>query len=218
MVAAPPSSVGKFGGETDNWMWPRHTGDFSIFRIYADANGEPTEYAAANVPLKTPKHLPISIKGLNEGDYAMIMGFPGSTSRYLTVSEVKERMDASNAPRIKVRGARLGVLKEVMNASDKTRIQYANKYAGSSNYWKNSIGMNKAIIDNNVLGDKAAQEAKFAEFAKAQNSADYLTVVQKINDAVAKTSPIKYQLTCLTEVFFSGIEFGSPYQIMDNLK
>ncbi|MEG2902811.1 MAG: S46 family peptidase, partial [Massilia sp.] len=120
MVAAPPSSVGKFGGETDNWMWPRHTGDFSIFRIYADANGEPTEYAATNVPLKTPKHLPISIKGLNEGDYAMVMGFPGSTSRYLTVSEVKERMDASNAPRIKVRGARLAVLKEVMNASDKT--------------------------------------------------------------------------------------------------
>lgn len=218
MVAAPPSSVGKFGGETDNWMWPRHTGDFSIFRIYADANGEPTEYAATNVPLKTPKHLPISIKGLNEGDYAMVMGFPGSTSRYLTVSEVKERMDASNAPRIKVRGARLAVLKEVMNASDKTRIQYASKYAGSSNYWKNSIGMNKAIIDNNVLGDKEAQEAKFAEFAKAQNNADYLSVVQKIDDAVAKTSPVKYQLTCLTEVFYSGIEFGSPFQIMDQLK
>ena len=84
MVAAPPSSVGKFGGETDNWMWPRHTGDFSMFRIYADANGEPAEYSESNVPLKTPKFLPISIKGLNEGDYAMIMGFPGSTERYLT--------------------------------------------------------------------------------------------------------------------------------------
>ena len=92
MVAAPPSSIGKFGGETDNWMWPRHTGDFSMFRIYADANGEPAEYSESNVPLKTKKHLSISIKGLKEGDYAMIMGFPGSTSRYLTVSEVKERI------------------------------------------------------------------------------------------------------------------------------
>lgn len=136
MVAAPPSSIGKFGGETDNWMWPRHTGDFSMFRIYADANGEPAEYSENNVPLKTKKHLSISIKGLKEGDYAMIMGFPGSTSRYLTVSEVKERMESENDPRIRIRGARLAVLKEVMNASDKIRIQYANKYAGSSNYWK----------------------------------------------------------------------------------
>lgn len=218
MVAAPPSSVGKFGGETDNWMWPRHTGDFSIFRIYADANGEPTEYSADNVPLKTKKHLPISIKGLKEGDYAMIMGFPGRTSRYLTVSEVKERMEADNAPRIRVRGARQDVLKEAMNASDAVRIQYASKYAGSSNYWKNSIGMNKAIIDNDVLGTKADQEAKFAQFAKEKNNADYIQVVAKIDEAVAKTSPIKYQLTCLMETFFGGIEFGSPFQVMDALK
>ena len=95
MVAAPPSSIGKFGGETDNWMWPRHTGDFSMFRIYADANGEPAEYSANNTPLKTKKHLSISLKGLKEGDYAMIMGFPGSTSRYLTVSEVKERIQST---------------------------------------------------------------------------------------------------------------------------
>ena len=218
MVAAPPSSIGKFGGETDNWMWPRHTGDFSMFRIYADANGEPTEYNASNVPLKTKKHLNISIKGLKEGDYAMIMGFPGSTSRYLTVSEVKERMEASNAPRIRIRGTRQDVLKEAMNASDKVRIQYANKYAGSSNYWKNSIGMNKAIIDNNVLGTKADQEAKFAQFAKEKNNTDYMQVVSKINEAVSKTSPIKYQQTCLTETFFGGIEFGSPYLVMDKLK
>ena len=218
MVAAPPSSVGKFGGETDNWMWPRHTGDFSMFRIYADANGEPAEYSTANTPLKTKKHLPISIKGLKEGDYAMIMGFPGSTSRYLTVSEVKERMESSNAPRIRVRGTRQDVLKEVMNASDKIRIQYANKYAGSSNYWKNSIGMNKAIIDNNVLGTKADQEAKFAQFAKEKNNPDYLTVVAQIDEAVAKTAPIKYQQTCLMETFFSGIEFNTPLLVMDSLK
>ena len=209
MVFAPPSSIGKFGGETDNWMWPRHTGDFSMFRIYADANGEPAEYSENNVPLKTKKHLSISIKGLKEGDYAMIMGFPGSTSRYLTVSEVKERMESENDPRIRIRGARLAVLKEVMNASDKIRIQYANKYAGSSNYWKNSIGMNKAIIDNDVLGTKAAQEAKFAEFAKAQNNAEYAAVVKNIDDLVAKTTPLNYQYTCLRETFFGAIEFGN---------
>ena len=218
MVAAPPSSVGKFGGETDNWMWPRHTGDFSMFRIYADANGEPASYDAANVPLKTAKHLPISLKGLKEGDYSMVMGFPGRTSRYLTVSEVKERMQSENEPRIRIRGARLAVLKEVMKASDKVRIQYASKFAGSSNYWKNSIGMNKAIIDNNVLGTKADQEAKFTAFAQKANQAEYAAVVGKINDAVAKTTPLNYEFTSFVEVFFSGIEFGSPYQVMDDLK
>ena len=216
MVAAPPSSVGKFGGETDNWMWPRHTGDFSMFRIYADANGDPAEYAASNVPLKTPKYLPISIKGLEEGDYAMIMGFPGSTSRYLTVSEVKERMEAQNQPRITIRGARLAVLKEVMAASDKTRIQYANKYAGSSNYWKNSIGMNKAIIDNDVLGTKAEQEKKFAEFAKGKP--EYEGVVEKIDAIVNQTMPVTAQYYYLMEAFSGAIEFGSPYMVMDNLK
>ena len=216
MVGAPPSSIGKFGADTDNWMWPRHTGDFSMFRIYADANGDPAEYAASNVPLKTPKYLPISIKGLEEGDYAMIMGFPGSTSRYLTVSEVKERMEAQNQPRITIRGARLAVLKEVMAASDKTRIQYANKYAGSSNYWKNSIGMNKAIIDNDVLGTKAEQEKKFAEFAKGKP--EYEGVVEKIDAIVNQTMPVTGQYYYLMEAFSGAIEFGSPYMVMDNLK
>lgn len=218
MVAAPPSSIGKFGGETDNWMWPRHTGDFSMFRIYADANGESAEYSTSNTPLKTKKHLPISIKGLKEGDYAMIMGFPGSTSRYLTVSEVKERMESENEPRIRIRGARLAVLKEVMNASDKIRIQYANKYAGSSNYWKNSIGMNKAIIDNKVLETKAEQEAKFAAFAKAKGNTDYEKVVSEIDAAIEKSNPILYNYTCFREVFQGGIEFGTPYLILDKLK
>jgi hypothetical protein len=218
MVAAPPSSIGKFGGETDNWMWPRHTGDFSMFRIYADANGEPADYHASNTPLKTAKHLPISIKGINEGDYAMIMGFPGSTSRYLTVSEVKQRMEATNAPRIRIRGARQEVLKAAMNASDKIRIQYASKYAGSSNYWKNSIGMNKAIIDNNVLETKAGQEDAFRKFAVEQQNEAYRTVVGQINEVVAGTQPLTYQRTCLSEVFIAAIEFRSPGALFDKMK
>ena len=216
MVAAPPSSVGKFGGETDNWMWPRHTGDFSMFRIYADKNGEPAEYSAENVPLQTPKYLPISIKGLQENDYAMIMGFPGSTSRYLTQSEVKERMEADNQAMIDMRGVRLEVLRKAMEASDKTRIQYANKFAGSSNYWKNSIGMNKAIIDNDVLGTKAEQEKKFAEFAKGKP--EYEGIVEKIDAIVADRLPVYRQLNYLYEALNGAIEFGSTYMIMDNIK
>ena len=218
MVAAPPSSIGKFGGETDNCMWPRHTCDFSVFRIYADANGEPAEYSKDNVPLKVKKHLAISLKGIEEGDYAMIMGFPGSTSRYLTQSEVKQRMTSTNEPRILIRETRQAVLKEEMAASDKVRIQYASKYASSSNYWKNSIGMNKAIIDNKVLETKAEQEAKFAKFAQETGNADYAKVVGQIDAIIEKSNPLLYRYTCYNEILRNGIEFTIPTNIMDQLK
>jgi len=216
MVAAPPSSVGKFGGETDNWMWPRHTGDFSMFRIYADKNGEPAEYSKDNVPLKTPKYLSISLKGLNEGDYAMIMGFPGSTERYLTQSEVRQRMTAINQAMIDMRTVYLDVLKKYMRQSDKTRIQYANKFAGSSNYWKNSIGMNKAIVDNNVLETKAEQEKRFAAFA--QGKPEYEGVVEKIDALVEKMTPALRRTEYLYEALNGAIEFGCPPALMDKMK
>ncbi len=218
MVAAPPSSIGKFGGETDNWMWPRHTCDFSVFRIYADANGEPAKYSAENVPLKAKKHLAISLKGIEEGDYAMIMGFPGSTNRYLTQSEIKQRMNATNAPRIRIRGVRQDVLKVEMAASDKVRIQYASKYASSSNYWKNSIGMNKAIVDNKVLETKAEQEARFAKFAQETGNAEYAKVVGQIDALIEKSNPILYQVTCFNEILRNGIEFSIPSNNLDSLK
>ena len=215
MVAAPPSSIGKFGGETDNWMWPRHTCDFSVFRIYADQNGEPADYSPNNVPLKTPKYLKISIKGLNEGDYAMILGFPGSTSRYLTESEVTERMYTTNQSRIDMRTIRLDVLREAMAKSDKTRIQYASKFAGSSNYWKNSIGMNQAIIDNKVLETKAEIEKQFKAFA--QGKPEYEGVVDKINDIIAESMPASRWVDYLSE-FYSAIEFRTPVEMMDKMK
>lgn len=218
MVAAPPSSIGKFGGETDNWMWPRHTCDFSVFRIYADANGEPAAYSPNNVPLKAKKHLAISLKGIEEGDYAMIMGFPGSTNRYLTQSEVKQRMTASNEPRIRIRGARQGVLKTEMYANDKIRIQYASKYASSSNYWKNSIGMNKAIIDNKVLETKAEQEARFAQYAKETSNEAYAKVVSQIDALIEKANPIVYQYNCFNEILRNGIEFSIPSNNLDSLR
>ena len=215
MVAAPPSSVGKFGGETDNWMWPRHTGDFSMFRIYADKNGEPADYSADNVPLQTPKFLPISIKGLNEGDYAMIMGFPGSTSRYLTQSEVKERMQTTNQARIDMRTIYLDVLREHMAQSDKVRIQYASKFAGSSNYWKNSIGMNKAIADNDVLGTKADIERRYAEWAKGKP--EYEGVVEKIDAIVEKNMEAMRVLNYLSEGLFNTIKPIS-YQALPDIR
>ena len=215
MVAAPPSSIGKFGGETDNWMWPRHTCDFSVFRIYADKNGEPADYSPENVPLSTPKYLSISIKGLNEGDYAMILGFPGSTSRYLTESEVTERMYTTNQSRIDMRTVRLEVLREAMAKSDKTRIQYASKFAGSSNYWKNSIGMNQAIADNKVLEAKAEVEKQFKAFA--QGKPEYEGVVEKINDIVEKSIPVERQIDYLSE-FYSAIEFRTPVEPMKKMK
>ena len=216
MVAAPPSSIGKLGGETDNWMWPRHTGDFSVFRIYADKNGEPADYSKDNVPLQTKTFFPISLKGIEEGDYAMVMGFPGSTSRYLTRSEVKMRMTATNTPIIDIRTARLNALKDAMAGSDKIRIQYANKYAGSSNYWKNSIGMNKAIIDNNVLGTKADIEARFAEFAKGKP--EYEGVVEKLDQIAEENESIMRETRYLAEAFAFAIEFHSPLEIMDNIQ
>ncbi len=219
MVAAPPSSVGKFGGETDNWMWPRHTGDFSMFRIYADKNGEPADYSPENQPLKTPKFLPISLKGVEEGDYAMVMGFPGSTSRYLTQSEVKNRMETENQAMIDMRTLYLDVLRKHMQASDKVRIQYASKFAGSSNYWKNSIGMNKAIIDNDVLGDKAQIEKRYAEWAKGKP--EYEGVVEKIDAIMAQEYETLKQANYLVEGLLRTTTLYSPSagtQLMEGLQ
>ncbi len=218
MVAAPPQSMGKFGGETDNWMWPRHTCDFSMFRIYGDKNGNPAPYKKSNVPLKCKKHLAISLKGIEDGDYAMVMGFPGSTERYLTEQEVEQMMRCTNTPRITIRGARQEVLAKAMAASDKTRIQYAAKYASSSNYWKNAIGMNKAIADNKILEKKKEQETRFRAFAKGQKDKAYLTVIDRLDSLVKATDKAYYDRTCFSEVFLRGIEFGSPYELMDQLK
>ena len=153
-VGAPPSSIGKFGADTDNWMWPRHTGDFSLFRVYTDAQGNPAEYSENNIPMHPKKYFNISLKGIKENDFAMIMGFPGSTNRYYTSWEVKQRRDVDNTIRINMRGIRQKEMLDEMLADPKVRIQYASKYARSSNYWKNSIGMNRGINKLKVIENK----------------------------------------------------------------
>ena len=206
LVATPPNSIGKFGGETDNWMWPRHTGDFSVFRIYADKNGNPAAYSKDNVPLSTPKYLNVALTGFEDGDFAMIMGFPGSTSRYLTGEEVKQRMYHQNEPRIAMRDVTLKIIREEMAKSEDIAIKYANKQARISNYWKNSIGMNKAIVDNKVVETKLAEEAEFKAWAQKNGKNEYVDVVEKINACVEEMNRTQY-LTTVTSELIMNVEF-----------
>lgn len=208
LVGTPPFAIGKFGGETDNWMWPRHTGDFSVFRIYGDKDGNPAAYSKENVPLNTPKHLNISIAGFDYGDFAMIMGFPGSTSRYLTADEVKQRMYQKNEPRIAMRDLSLKVIREEMEKSEDINIKYASKLARISNYWKNSIGMNKAIVDNKVLETKLQEEAAFKAWAKSIGNSEYANVVEQINKCVQEMNRTQY-LIMLTNELVGNVEFFS---------
>jgi len=166
-VGAPPASIGKFGGETDNWMWPRHTGDFSMFRIYADKDNNPAEYSKDNVPYKPKKFLTISLKGVNQNDPAMIIGYPGRTNRFMTSYEVKETSEISNAVTILVRGVRQGIIWADMEADPKVRLQYSSKYAGSANSWKKSLGMNETFAKLKVYERRAAEEKTFSDWVNA---------------------------------------------------
>ena len=167
LVGAPPQSMGKFGGDTDNWMWPRHTADFSMFRIYTAPDGSPAPYSEENVPLKPKHYLPVSAKGVQDGDFAMIMGFPGTTERYITSFGLANTMDITNTIRYEVRTDKLAVMREGMEKDQKTRIQYASKYASCANYWKYSNEQNKALRNLNTMGNKQAIEREFAAWVNA---------------------------------------------------
>ena len=164
MVLTPPSSVGKFGGETDNWMWPRHTGDFSVFRVYANSDNMPAAYSEQNTPYKPKYSVPVSLKGYEDKSYSMTIGYPGRTKRYMPSWGIEQMVESEHKPRIAVRGIKQAIWREAMNADDATRIKYASKYAGSSNYWKNAMGMNEAIANLGVIEDKKKIENEFAEW------------------------------------------------------
>lgn len=208
MVGAPPSSIGKFGADTDNWMWPRHTGDFSMFRIYADKNNNPAEYSADNVPYKPKHHLPVSIKGVEQNDFAMILGYPGGTDRYMTSMEVEERMNITNENRIYIRGIRQELLLEDMLADDVVRIKYSSKYAGSANYWKNSIGMNKALKQLKIVDKKKKEEVEFMNWVnqtpeRKAKYAEALTLIKKYIDASGK---LTHSRQYISETLLRGTE------------
>ena len=180
LVANPPYNVGQFGGNTDNWMWPRHNADFCMFRIYADKNGEPAPYSKNNVPLKVKKYLPISLKGMNQGDYTMIMGFPGTTTRYLTAAEVKLRCEGINQPLVVAGNPLLQYYKTLMDQSDENRLKLEDEYASWGNTIKNFGGMNEAVEKNHLIADKQAEEARFREFAAKSGKAEYKDVIERI--------------------------------------
>ena len=208
MVFAPPSSVGKFGGDTDNWMWPRHTGDFSVFRVYAGADNKPAAYSKDNKPYQPKYVAEVSLQGYQDKDYAMTIGFPGSTDRYLCSWGVQQRIEDSNKPRIEVRGIKQAIWKDAMLKSDEVRIKYASKYAGSSNYWKNSIGMNKGLANLKVIDRKREEEAAFAAWVAqdAKRKEVYGDVLSLLEKGYTSSSEYKKISTYLGEAFLSGAE------------
>ncbi|WP_300792624.1 S46 family peptidase [uncultured Bacteroides sp.] len=212
MVGAPPSSIGKFGADTDNWMWPRHCGDFSIFRIYADKDGKPANYSATNIPLKVKKHIAINLKGVKEGDFTFVMGFPGRNWRYMISDEVEERMQTTNFMRDTIRGVRLRVLGEEMAKDAKTRIQYAAKYASSANYWKNAIGMNEGLVKLKVLDKKKEQQEHLLEYGRETGNNSYKEAFDAIRSIVAKRRNAVYHQQAIYEALMLGTEF---YKVPD---
>ncbi len=207
LVGAPPSAIGKFGGDTDNWMWPRHTGDFSMFRIYTAPDGKPAKYAPENIPLKPKHYFPISLKGKEKKDFTMVMGYPGNTNRYLTSWGIDETMQNENDIRIKVRGAKQKIIKKYMDQSDKTRIQYASKYYRSTNYYKYSIGQNQALTKLNVIKEKQKVEKNFSKWVNKGNQQrkdKYGSALELMKTAyVDKNKFDKYQ-----NYWFEGIYLG----------
>lgn len=200
-VGAPPSSIGKFGADTDNWMWPRHTGDFSVFRVYADKNNNPAEYSEDNVPYTPKQSLKISLKGVKENDYAMIIGFPGRTTRFMSSEEAKETQNINNAISIYVRGEKQKIWMADMEADPKVRIQYSSKYSGSSNGWKKWIGMNETFGKLNVVERRAAEEKAFNEWVAAdpKRVEKYGNAVETINNAIKERAEVAYVTRYLNE-------------------
>lgn len=208
LVVAPPSSVGKFGGDTDNWMWPRHTGDFSVFRVYADKNNKPANYSQQNVPYKPKYVIPVSLAGVTEGDYAMTVGYPGSTQRYMSSWGIRQRMESENKPRIEVRGAKQGIWWDAMTQNDTIRIKYASKFAGSSNYWKNSMGMNEALTNLGVLSEKEALEARVKAWVNNHPAriGKYGNTLSSLQEAYTGSDEMSRYTTYYLETFNNGIE------------
>ena len=218
LVGTPPTSIGKFGGETDNWMWPRHTGDFSVFRVYAGPDNRPAAYSPENRPYKAEKYLKVSLGGYKEGDFAMIMGFPGSTQRYMTSYEIDNMLTIANPNRIFIRGERQAILKEDMAASDKVRIQYASKYASSSNYWKNSIGKSRGIRKLGVKERKQEQEAAFQAWAEKNTLPEegYIDALPKVREAMEGLASVDDDRQYIDEAFLRAIEIMTPARMLDN--
>jgi len=205
LVGAPPSAIGKFGGDTDNWMWPRHTGDFSVMRVYSGPDGKPAPYSKENIPLRPKHYLKISVDGVERGDYAMIWGYPGSTDRYRTSHGIQATLSEIDPAIVKVGGKILEIMKSDMDKSDEVRIKYASNYAGLANFWKNKIGESRGLKRLDVYDKKKAIEDKFSGWVNAEESrkATYGTALQDISDVYAAYADVKYN----TKLWYLQISF-----------
>ena len=212
MVGAPPSAIGKFGGDTDNWMWPRHTGDFSMFRVYTAPNGEPAEYAKENVPYKPKYWFPVSLDGVQQGDFSMVMGCPGSTDRFLSSHGVKLALDVEQPSRVKIRGKKLEIYKEGMDADPAVRIQYASKYAQTSNYWKYFIGQQRGLKRLHVFDKKQKQEGELMNWinADAGRKAKYGAFLDLLQKGYGERTKFEEANTYMQEAAFGSemVVFG----------
>jgi len=211
LVGAPPSSIGKFGGDTDNWMWPRHTGDFSLFRIYADANNEPAEYSPDNVPFKPKKHFPISLKGVNPEDFTMVFGYPGSTQQFITSNEVNIIMSQRDPDRIKIRDEKLQIIGADMDADPGVRIQYSAKYQGISNAWKKWQGEALGLKRLNAVDKKIEFEEAFKNWAVKNGTWEtkYKTVFENFDAIFKEYAPFIKASDYYSEIVLRGIEIFS---------
>lgn len=215
LVGAPPSSIGKYGGDTDNWMWPRQTGDFSLIRVYTGKDGKPADYSADNIPLQPKHHLPVSMSGVKKDDYAMIMGYPGSTDRYLTSHGVKNAIEIDQPARVKIRGKKLDIYKSHMDADKKVKIQYASKYARVSNYWKYFIGQTSQLKNNKVFEKKQKEEAGFTAFLNGNADAkkQYGEALPLISKAYDKLNNYQLVQTYLGECIFGSEVLLQSYRM-----
>ncbi len=201
LVGAPPSSIGKFGGDTDNWMWPRHTGDFSLFRIYADKNGEPAEYSPENIPLKPKKFFEISLAGYKENDFTMVMGYPGRTNEYLPAVALQATMEM-NKHGIKLRRDVLDIYDKYMQQSHKIKLQYSAKYARVANYWKKWIGENKGLERTHAIEKKKEYEKKFLEWTKQNHRARLSGIFKEFEKYYKAMLPYRIALYYVSEGFY----------------
>ncbi|MBN2667874.1 MAG: S46 family peptidase [Bacteroidales bacterium] len=216
LVGTPPNSIGKFGGDTDNWMWPRHTGDFSVFRIYTDKDNKSANYSAENQPYQALHHFPISLKGVEENDYAMVMGFPGSTERFLTSYGIQQALDITNPTTVEIRDLKLKIMKSYMDESEKVYLQYASKYAQTANYWKYFQGQSQGLVRLDVYGQKKKIENEFTQWVNENTErkakfGEALTILEKYYSGNKEKAVAK---TYLFEAIFQGSEmFMLPFQL-----
>ena len=218
LVGAPPSNIGKFGGDTDNWMWPRHTGDFSVFRIYVNEDNQPEEYAETNIPYKPKYHLPISLEGVEEDDFTFVFGYPGRTQEYLPGCAVELITEIENPERIKLREKKLEIIEKERNKSDLVRIQYASKSAGIANGWKKMIGESRGINKLDALNKKNLTETEFIEWANATpvRMKKYGNLLNRFEEIYTKLKPIRLSFDYLIEAGL-GIEIVRYARSYNNL-